>query len=311
MRSRRQVTVVFAFVLLASLAGSVVVLRPLDRARGDSSMEDVLYIPSPKFLKRASFGYTGLMADIYWTRVVQYYGRLHHEGRRDERYQLLHPLLDITTTLDPNLLPAYQFGSIFLSQRSPEGAGQPDKAIEIMNRGIAANPSDWQLYYNLGFIYYSIRDYDGAARAFGAGAEVPGANPHLKALQAAMSSQAGSPETARMIWREIYETSGDKNIRAGAMKHLIALQIDQDVVALAKLVRDYRERTGQHPTNFQEMAAAGWLRGEPLDPTGEAYKLLPDGRVEIQSPDKKPFVQYGLPNGPQGPEEQPLEAPKS
>ncbi len=303
MKSHTRSTVVATLVLIFSLAGSVIVLRSLDKVRGMSGMEDVLYIPSAKFLKRASFGYDGLMADIYWTRVVQYYGNLHHQELGTKRYDLLYPLLDITTTLDPHLLPAYQFGSIFLSQKPPEGAGEPEKAIEIVSRGIAANPSDWHLFYNLGFIYYEMKDYAGAARTFGEGATVPGANPHLKVLQAAMTEKAGSPETSRLLWREIYETSEDKNIRAGALRHLIALQIDQDVVTLAKLVADYRQHTGQLPTNFQEMVAAGWLKRAPVDPTGDSYKLLPDGRVEVKASKNKPFVQYGLPGGPQGPEE--------
>ena len=27
-----------------------------------------------------SLGYDGLLADIYWTRAVQYFGSKHHEG---------------------------------------------------------------------------------------------------------------------------------------------------------------------------------------------------------------------------------------
>lgn len=305
MKARRRISAFSSVILALSLAGSMMTLRPLDSLRADSSMEEVLYIPSAKVLQRLSFGYDGLMADIYWTRTVQYFGNLHH--RKARQYDLLCPLLDITTTLDPHLLVAFQFGSIFLSQKPPEGAGQPEKAIKIVNRGIAANPSDWQLYYNLGFIYYNMKDYAGASRAFGAGAQVPGASPYLKALQAATAASGGSPETARLIWSEIYRTSTDQGIRNGAYVHLVALQIDDEVPRLAELVRDYSERTGHLPTNFREMVAAGWLKSIPRDPTGDPYTLLPNGRVQVHSPEAKPFVQYGLPGGPQGPEEKPAQ----
>jgi tetratricopeptide (TPR) repeat protein len=300
MTARARITAISIAVLSLSLMTSVLVLRGIDKARSDATLEEALYIPSPKVLKKLSFGYDGLMADIYWTRVVQYFGDLHHRGAK--RYDLLYPLLDISTTLDPHLLPAYQFGSIFLCQQPPEGAGQPEKAIELVNRGIAANPKQWQLYYNLGFIYYDMKDYAGASRAFGAGALVPGANPYLRGLAAATAQNGGSPETARLIWTELYETSTDKNIRFGAMKHLIAMRIDEEVPALAKLVRDYNEKTGHLPTNFREMVAAGWLKSIPRDPTGDPYKLLPDGRVEVSAPGTKPFVKYGLPGGPQAPD---------
>ena len=306
MKSRR-INALAAVTLVVSLGMSVVVLRSLDNLRADATVEEVLYIPSAKVLKRASLGYDGLLADIYWTRVVQYFGNLHHQ--RSTRYDLLYPLLDITTTLDPNLTPAYQFGAIFLTQGGTEGAGQSEKAIQIVNRGIAANPHEWRLYYNLGFIYYDMNDYVRASRAFGAGAQIPGANPYLNVLQASMLERGASPETARLLWQQIYETTEDKSIRAGALVHLIALQIDQDVPALAKLAAAYREQMGHAPTSFREMVAAGWLKGFPVDPTGDTYQLLSDGRVEIVAPERKPLVRYGLPGGPQGPEE--LQAPET
>src|SRR5208283_4195559 len=49
----------------------------------------------------------------YWTRAVQYYGEKHR--LRQMNLELLWPLLDITTTLDPDLIVAYRFGSTFLS----------------------------------------------------------------------------------------------------------------------------------------------------------------------------------------------------
>ena len=55
------------------------------------------------------------------------------------KFDLLWPLLDVATTLDPHLIVAYRFGAIFLSE--PEaGANRTDLAIELVKRGIAANP---------------------------------------------------------------------------------------------------------------------------------------------------------------------------
>ena len=53
---------------------------------------------------------------------------------------LLWPLLDVTTTLDPHLLVAYRFGSMFLSDAPPRGAGRPDLGMQLIQRGIQANP---------------------------------------------------------------------------------------------------------------------------------------------------------------------------
>src|SRR5262249_51717092 len=97
---RSQTTAVASVALLFGFAASVFCLRRVDRIRTGSTLQEVLYISSPETLRRVSLGYSGLMADIYWTRAVQYFGSKHHAG--GGRYDLLAPLLEITTTLDPH-----------------------------------------------------------------------------------------------------------------------------------------------------------------------------------------------------------------
>ena len=307
MRSGR-ITVIAGSMLLLCLATSGLLLRQVDRVRTGAMAEQVLYVSSPKFLQRLSLGYSGLMADIYWTRAVQYYGGMHHAG--GGRYELLWPLLNITTQLDPHLTSAYQFGGTFLSAKPPNGAGIPAKAIELVEYGIRNNPDDWHLYYDLGFIYYDLKDYRGAADAFERGSRVPNAHPFLKILAAKMAEHGGELETARMLWTATYQTTLDKNVRANAAAHLRAVQADMDVTQLERLVDLFHQRTGHIPASFAEMAAAGFLRGVPSDPTGRPYKLGDTGRVLLSDPDDLPFLQKGLPEGyvaPVAPKIQPID----
>lgn len=296
MRASRRITLVASLLLVACLLGSVLLLRRLDQLRTGATLEEVLYISSPKALKRMSLGYEGLLADVYWTRAVQYFGGKHHEGARN--YDLLAPLLEITTALDPHLLVAYDYGSSFLAPKPPNGAGMPQQAIELEEYGIRNNPNEWKLYYQLGFVrYMELKDYAGAADAFARGAKVPNAHPFLRILAAMMAEHAGELETARMMWSTTYETATEKSIRANAAAHLRALQVDEDVPKLEALVALYRERTGHLPARFADLAIAGMLRGIPVDPLGHPYKLMADGRVELRVPDDLPFVTRGIPPG--------------
>lgn len=296
MRASRRVNLTFTILLLVCLTASVLLVRRLGQLRPQATLEEVLYVPSPKVLKRLSLGYDGLLADIYWTRAVQYFGSKHHVGA--EHYALLAPLLEITTALDPHLIVAYEFGANFLAPRPPNGAGTPRVAIELAEYGILHNPNEWRLYYNLGFIYYTeLQDYAHAAEAFQEGARVPDAHPWLKVLAAQMAEHAGDTQTARMMWSAAYETTQDKLVRANAAAHLRALQVDETVPLLESLVSRYHEKTGRQPENFLDLVAAGILRGVPLDPLGHPYKLMPDGRVEVSIPDDLPFIQKGAPPG--------------
>lgn len=289
-------TAVFAAILLLSFAGAGETLRMVRAAQPKAALEDALYVTSPEAVKRMSLGYIGLMADIYWTRVVQYFGGRHHEYSME--YRSLKPLLDITTSLDPHLIVAYEFGSTFLAQRPPEGAGDPDAAIELIKRGIRENPGYWRFYYQEGFIYYLEKhDYANAAKAFETGAAVPGAHFWMKVMAAMMESHAGEIQTARYLWSRIYEESTDKQVKENAIHRLAALDVDETVPKLEHAVALYHDRTGEWPTSWVQLNQAGIIRGIPRDPIGNPYLLTEGGRVQVADYKKLPFITEGLPPG--------------
>jgi tetratricopeptide (TPR) repeat protein len=305
MIAQRRTTIIAASCLVLSLAASVLFLRSVDRLRPQATLDDVIYISSPKIVKRASLGYDGLMACIYWTRAVQYFGRRHYD--RAHSYNELAPLLEITTNLDPQLIVAYQFGASFLAPAPPGGAGQPDRAVQLMQYGIAHNPDDWHLYYSLGFVYYTeLHDYAKAADAFARGSQVPNAHPFLKILAAQMAEHAGDFATARMLWKTTYETTHDKLIQQNAIEHLRALRVDEDVTNLQQAVTRFGERTGRLPASMPELAVSEHWPGLPVDPDGHPYVLSPEGRVLVAHPDDFSFITKGLPPG----YKTPLAAPK-
>jgi len=296
MKPSRQVTMVATTLLMVCMLTSVWLLRQVDRMRGAATLQEVLYISSPAALKRLSLGYNGLLADIYWTRAVQYFGSKHFAGA--QHYDLLAPLLEITTALDPRLTVAYEFGANFLAPPPPNGAGMPERAIQLTEFGIRNNPAEWRLYYDLGFIYYTeLKDYSHAADAFARGSQVPNAHPFLRVMAAQMAQHGGELRMAQMMWSTTYQSTEDRNVRANAATHLRALQVEQDVSNLESLVADYRAKTGRLPASFTDLQSAGLLREIPVDPFGHTYKLTADGRVEVRTPDDFPFLTKGTPPG--------------
>jgi tetratricopeptide (TPR) repeat protein len=296
MKSSTRIMATASIVLVICMMSSVLLLRKLDQLRSGGTAEEVLYISSPTVLKRSSLGYGGLLADVYWTRAVQYFGSKHHNGA--QHYELLAPLLEITTALDPQLLVAYEYGANFLAPKPPDGAGMPRRAIELAEYGIRNNPNEWKLYYQLGFIYYTeLQDYAAAADAFDRGSRVPNAHPWLKLMAAQMAEHAGDLQTARMLWTTMYQSTQDRSIRANAAAHLRALQVDEDVLVLERLVNIYRDKTGRVPNSFSDLEAAGLLRGTATDPLGRPYRLMPDGHVVVRVPDDLPFLKKGIPPG--------------
>lgn len=290
MKGRLTATVVSALLLVLLFSGSVFSMAKVQALRGgQATLEEVLYLPSGKTLKRLSLGYSSLLADIYWTRAVQYFGnRISHYS---VRYDLLAPLLNITTDLDPHLIVAYQDGSVFLSQKPPSGAGQPEKAVDLLEKGIRNNPEYWRLYFTLGFVHYMDRhDYKGAEEAFRKGSEVPGALPWMKVMAARMAEKGHDIGTSLVLWKTVYDETRDKEVKDTADMHIDSLRADAELNELQRRIQLYQEKTGSPPSRWADLVHDGLLPGIPVDPTGTPYKLMAGGKVDVQDPGKFKFL---------------------
>jgi hypothetical protein len=286
MKSQNPIAWVLLLVLPAGFAGIWRLQHDIDARRESVSQErDDVLLRSGKLMKVMSLEYAPLVADIYWTRAVQYYGNKHVRGQAN--LELLWPLLDITTTLDPNLLISYRFGAMFLSQAPPTGAGRPDLAVKLIQRGIQANPDYWRLYEDLGFVYYfDLQDYQKASQAFLEGSQKPGAQLWMKVMAARVAAEGESFETSYFLWQDIYNSAADPAVKKNALQQLQLLKVKQDCKQLNALADEYAKRFGKRPARMSEMVQAGLLRGIPGDPLGFAYVFGEDGKVvlNLESP---------------------------
>jgi hypothetical protein len=260
-------TIPLLFVALVVLQRKIdVSAAPLQRERPE------LLVQSGMMLKKMSLGYDALLADIYWTRAIQYFGE--RTRKPGANFDLLGPLLDITTTLDPKLLVAYRFGAIFLSEPRPAGVGRPDLAVNLVKKGIAANPDEWRLYDDLGFLYsIHLRDNQKASEAYLEGSKNPKAQIWMRVMAAHLAEKGDAVETSKLIWEEVYATTGDDLIRRRALEHIKALDAAIDLRRLNLSSEDYQKRLGRYPKTIQEMRDAGLVGGQLRDPAGYPYTM--------------------------------------
>jgi tetratricopeptide (TPR) repeat protein len=226
------------------------------------------------------------LADLYWLRTVQYYGR--RAFRPGARFEHLEALLDVVTTLDPHFLAAYRLGAIFLALPSPQGAGRPDRALALLDRGIAANPGEWRLLLEKGFVLlWDVRDYAEAADVFLQVSQHPRAPAWTRDLAAAVYARAGRREIARRMWRDRLEQGENEHVRENARYQLLCLQAEEEVERLHELVRAFRRERGRWPASWHELILVGALTHPPRDPLGYPYQLDPATgavRLSTQSP---------------------------
>jgi len=277
-------------------------LYPMQRHIDDTMPQEVvsdetLYL-SGDTVKRMSLGMEGLAADIYWIRTVQYFGGkmidsgLPLSATARVRMDLLAPLLNIVVTLDPHHISAYRFGAIFLPERDLRAA------IALLEKGIEANPNEWRLYQDIGYINWQAGNsasgeeraafYAKAAEWYEKGGQVPGAMWWMRDLAGYMKIAGGSREAAYAIY-STYLNSEDENIRKQAALRLKQLRALGEMDAINELLAHYKAQTGQCPTDLRPLAPQLRalqlsLNAEqlPVDPDGIAYQLKADKcKVEL------------------------------
>jgi len=244
----------------------------------------VLFIQSGQVLERLALSFDALVADVYWIRAIQHYGRTKLSQNERKEYHLLHPLLDITTTLDPGFTVAYRFGAIFLTEAYPDGPGRPDLAIALLQKGIEHMPDKWQYYMDIGFVYYWwLHDSEEAARWFRKGSEVPGASWWLRSLAATTLAQGGNRSASRVLWRQIYDSADNEWMRTEALRRLAQLDALDDIDVFHTAVARFTAQAGGAPASWRDLVGAGLLTGVPRDPAGHPYVLEPEGQVTVSS----------------------------
>lgn len=262
---------------LAAFAVAIALQMVRDRTYSREQLQNraFLYVQSPAALRRIALSFDSLAADVYWIRALQHYGgdRLSADGR--QRYQLLYPLLDLTTSLDPHFTIAYRFGAIFLSEGYPGGPGRPDQAIALLQKGIAAQPTAWAYYHDIAFVHYwQYRDTRAAAEWFRKAAMQPGAPEWLEPVAASMLIQGGDRASARFILQQILK-SPQSWVQRMARRSL--LQLD----ALDFIDNQLRRPIAENPPppgtpySWQWLLQRRALPGYPTDPTGVPFEIDP------------------------------------
>lgn len=297
-RARRR-DAVLLLIVLAGLASVFLLSRQLDARRPpeDAFASYEEFYVRPETARRLSLGFNGLVADWYWLRSLQYVGRKVDAYKGDITLdnmtplgiRTLGPLLDHATTLDPQFMAAYEFGAVVLPSIDR------DAAINLVQKGIRANPGSWRLYHQLGYIYWQAGRYSDASEAYAEGARLPGAPAWMGAMAAQMNVQGGSREVAREMYRRIYDESADEQVRSLALKRLAQIDSLDERDLIRRALADFQTRALRCPSFWREVAPA--LRaarlklsadGSPLDPAGFPY-VLDAGACDVRLDEHSPI----------------------
>ncbi|MBN1273103.1 MAG: hypothetical protein JXB26_12610 [Candidatus Aminicenantes bacterium] len=234
----------------------------------------VIFIPSGKYLKYATFGYSSLAADLIYLWAIQYYS----DYSITERYLYLDHIFSIINELDPRYLDPYEVGA----QIAAFEAGDVNLALKILDRGMEKNPDEWIFPFEAGHYARNVKkDFNLARNYFYKASQIKGSPPLMRRLYASAALGAEDYQTAWNTWLEIYQTTRDEKIKKLASNHLYQVKSAKDITLLQEAIEAYKKRYGHHPSDLEQLVKTGLIRAVPRDLDDENYIYDPEtGNVE-------------------------------
>lgn len=263
-----------AFLLAAFLVASAAAFMALkvhtDRIlRQKVPGSSVIYLPSGKFLKYATFGYSALAADLVYLWAIQYYST----PTIDDRFDYLDHVFSIISELDPRYSDPYEVGAMIAVQE----ARDPQAAFRILDRGHEKNPDMWVFSFDAGHIaMMNLRDFELAEKYFRICMEIPGSPEFVPRLHANALFRKGDLQTSWETWLEIYRAAPDERTRKIASNHLYNVKSTIDLGEIRKALAAFRERYGRWPEGLEALVRTGLATQVPLDLDDEDYVYDPE-----------------------------------
>ena len=88
-----------------------------------------------------------------------------------------------------------------------------------------------------------------------------------------MLTRGGDRQASRALWTQIGQSEESDWLRNMSQLRLAQLDALDQIDVLKRIVADYTTRTGKRAESWEQLAAAGAVRGLPLDPSGTPYHL--------------------------------------
>jgi len=264
-------------ILLGLLLGAVGLLsrRSLEAEHGAEVSSSLLYLPKGPYLRALALGHEETLADLLYIWSIQYYSDYDDATRFEYLRQIYEGAI---TTLDPRFTEAYLVGAMIMSLE----ARDPDLALELLDRGLAAMPRNWEIAYWAGWESYNAGRFIDARRYWSRAASQPGAPAQLVRLAARMLERSGSLEDAATEYERILADPPDEST-----EQLVGLWLERTRTEIAlrdgnRAIELFRRRAGRCPRSLDELRASGLAPTVNWQGGGARLRYSP-GRCRVEA----------------------------
>ncbi|MFH1856308.1 MAG: hypothetical protein ABH836_03635 [Candidatus Omnitrophota bacterium] len=259
---------VYSFLIIFLFSGIYFLQLNINNIKKDyPKFENLLYLPTGKFINAAVLGFNNAVADVLYVKAVGYFGG-HY--LIDKEYKWFYHILDIITTLSPRFEDPYEFGAVVLALEMKE----IELSNKLLKRGIEYNPDYWRFPFYLAFNYFFyLNDYAKAASYMEQASKLPDCPAYLPYLTSRLYAEAKNPGYAIVFLSEIYNETTNENIKKELKTRVNELVIEKDLTSLEKAISDYKNKYNASPFNLEDLVKKGLLSNVPEEPFGGYYYI--------------------------------------
>lgn len=262
---QRDLSTVFLsfFLILSGLIFMGLKVRCDQVNRGRVPGSAIIYIPSGKYLKYATFGYSSVLADLIYLWAIQYYS----DYSIADRFNYLEHIFSIIAELDPRYIDPYELGALVAVYE----AGNLELGLKILDMGLEKNPDQWIFPFEAAHFAQMRKNYEIARLYYKKAMEIPGAPDIVKRLYAFTAFKTMDLETSWKMWLEIYQTTSEERVKKIANNHLYQVKAAIDKQLIERAVAQFKEKFGRNPYDLSQLVRTGLLREIPRDLDGLEY----------------------------------------
>jgi len=260
---------IFVIILLSlvSFMGLKIHIDTISRVKVPGS--SIIYIPSGKYLKYATFGFPELAADLVYLWAIQYYS----DYSIPDRFEYMDHIFSIIAELDPKYVDPYHVGSLIAVME----AHDLNLALKILERGFEKNPDQWLFPFLAGhYAQMYGNDFQVARAYYKQAMEIEGAPVFTERLYANAAFKSNDYQTAWEDWLNIYENAPDEETKKIASNHLYNIKATIDKIELEKAITKYKEKFGHFPEDLSRLVQAGYIKNVPKDLDNNDYVYDPE-----------------------------------
>jgi hypothetical protein len=265
---------IFFVALVFCISGIFFIGSNIDKKYPPIVIEDLLYLPSGKFLKGAALGFDEMLADLLWIKAIGYFGG---HSATDQDYTWLSHILEIVTTLDPFFQYPYEFGGVILAME----IGDVDKSNILLEKGMEnvskSHKRYWYFPFYLAFNYmYHKDDYKTAAYYLEIASKFPQSPDYIPLLVSRLYADADSPEIAVTFLTEMINSTKKIELKEKLKLRLNEVINQANIKFLEHANSQFLLKFLRYPESIDEMLKTGYIYYIPVDPRGGQYYISKD-----------------------------------